>query len=116
MCIRDSGYSLWEFEVYGELTEKPNTTNIALNKPSKASSEFIDPKDGNKQYYSSLAFDGNTDKINDQQSRWVSNRKSNDEWIYVDLQDNYYISKIVLNWEGACGKEYKLQVSNDGEN
>ena len=110
------GYSLWEFEVYGELTEKPNTTNIALNKPSKASSEFIDPKDGNKQYYSSLAFDGNTDKINDQQSRWVSNRKSNDEWIYVDLQDNYYISKIVLNWEGACGKEYKLQVSNDGEN
>ena len=110
------GYSLWEFEVYGELTEKPNTTNIALNKPSKASSEFIDPNDGNKQYYSSLAFDGNTDKINDQQSRWVSNRKSNDEWIYVDLQDNYYISKIVLNWEGACGKEYKLQVSNDGEN
>ncbi|WP_418552946.1 discoidin domain-containing protein, partial [Longibaculum muris] len=110
------GYSLWEFEVYGELAEKPNTTNIALNKPSKASSEFIDTKDGNKQYYSSLAFDGNTDKIDGQQSRWVSNRDySNDEWIEVDLQDSYYISKIVLNWEGTSKHEYKILVSDDHE-
>ena len=115
------GYSIWEFEVYGALVgeqsePEPEEINIALNKPSKASSEYIDPNDGSKQYYSSLAFDGSSTAINGKQSRWVSNRKSNDEWIYVDLQDNYYISKIVLNWEGACGKEYKLQVSNDGEN
>ncbi len=114
------GFSLWEFEVYGELEEPEN---IALNKPSKASSEFLDTKDGNKKYYSSLAFDGNTDKIDGKQSRWVSLRRkesapeySDHQWIYVDLQDYYSIKKIALNWEGACGKEYKLQVSDDAEN
>lgn len=108
------GYSLWEFEVYGDLVSIVESENSALNKPSKASSEFLDNKDGNKVYYSSLAFDGSTDKINGKQSRWVSKRNSNDEWIYVDLQDTYDISKVVLNWEGACGKEYKIQVSENG--
>ena len=113
------GYSLWEFEVYGEAVlelENPNV-NLALNKSSNASSEYVDSKDGNKTYESSLAFDGKgTNEIVDgKQSRWVSNRKSNDEWIYVDLQDIYNISKVILNWEGSGAKKYKVQVSNDGQ-
>lgn len=36
--------------------------------------------------------------------------------VYVDLQASYEISNIVLNWEGAYAKEYKLQVSEDAEN
>ena len=48
--------------------------------------------------------------------RWVSNRDySNDEWIYVDLEDTYDISKIVLNWEGDSKHEYKILVSDDQE-
>ena len=43
--------------------------------------------------------------VDGKQSRWVSNRKSNDEWIYVDLQDIYNISKVILNWEGRSCKE-----------
>lgn len=109
------GYSLWEFEVYGDSVSIGESENSALNRTSKASSEYLDTKDGNKVYYSSLAFDGSTDKVDGKQSRWVSNRNSNDEWIYVDLHDTYDISKVVLNWEGACGKEYKIQVSENGE-
>ena len=113
------GYSLWEFEVYGEAVLEPENPNVnlALNKSSNASSEYVDSKDGNKTYESSLAFDGKgTNKIVDgKQSRWVSNRKSNDEWIYVDLQDIYNISKVILNWEGSGAKKYKVQVSNDGQ-
>ena len=114
------GYSIWEFEVYGALVgeqsePEPEEINIALNKPSKASSEYIDPNDGSKQYYSSLAFDGSSTAINGKQSRWVSNRNSNDEWIYVDLEDTYDISKIVLNWEGTSKHEYKILVSDDQE-
>ena len=109
------GYSLWEFEVYGEAVLEPENPNVnlALN----ASSEYVDSKDGNKTYESSLAFDGKgTNEIVDgKQSRWVSNRKSNDEWIYVDLQDIYNISKVILNWEGSGAKKYKVQVSNDGQ-
>ena len=111
------GINIFEIEVYGVYTEEEAVeTNIALNKPSYASSEYIDIKDGNKKYVSSLAFDGRTDKIDGQASRWVSNRETSDEWIYVDLEDYYDISKVVLNWEGACGKEYKIQVSTDAKN
>ncbi|MEO2235843.1 discoidin domain-containing protein [Thomasclavelia ramosa] len=113
------GYSLWEFEVYGEAVLEPENPNVnlALNKSSNASSGYVDSKDGNKTYESSLAFDGKgTNEIVDgKQSRWVSNRKSNDEWIYVDLQDIYNISKVILNWEGSGAKKYKVQVSNDGQ-
>ena len=116
--VNKFGYSIWEFEVYGALVgeqsePEPEEINIALNKPSKASSEYID---GGKQYYSSLAFDGSSATINGKQSRWVSNRDySNDEWIYVDLEDTYDISKIVLNWEGDSKHEYKILVSDDQE-
>ena len=113
------GYSLWEFEVYGTAVLEPEdpNTNLALNKDSKASSQYTDSKDGNKTYESSLAFDGKgtNETVDGKQSRWVSNRESNDEWIYVDLNDVYNISKVVLNWEGNGAKEYKIQVSNDGE-
>lgn len=104
------GYSIYEFEVYGEAYSLPN---VALHKESKASSEYLDTKDGGKVYYSSLAFDGNTSSINGKQSRWVSNRESDNEWIYVNLDGKHEISSIVLNWEGKNTHEYKVQISND---
>ncbi|WP_372629331.1 discoidin domain-containing protein [Cohnella sp.] len=45
-------------------------------------------------------------------SYWSSNA-SDKEWIYVDLQDQYVINKVRLNWEEAYGRSYKIQVSND---
>ncbi|WP_162272660.1 polysaccharide lyase family 8 super-sandwich domain-containing protein [Paenibacillus tuaregi] len=45
-------------------------------------------------------------------SYWSSN-DSDHEWIYVDLQNQFLINKVRLNWEKAYGKSYKIQVSND---
>ncbi len=116
------GINIFEFKVYGEYTDGEPEENVALNKPSSASSVFIDEKDGNKEYTSSLAFDGNTGSINGKQSRWVSYRRKehpdenvDDQWISVDLEDSYKISRVVLNWEGNGGKEYKVQISDNGE-
>ena len=114
----DYGYSLWEFEVYGNTILESNSPNenISLNKDSVTSSEYTDSKDGNKTYKSLLAFDGLgiNQKVNGQDSRWVSRRDwSDDEWIYVDLGGVSSINKVVLEWEGAGAKEYKIQVSND---
>lgn len=54
-----------------------------------------------------LAVDGNNN------TRWASLYTDN-QWISVDLGQLYSINKVVLNWESAYGKQYKIQVSQDG--
>ncbi len=46
-------------------------------------------------------------------TRWSSNF-ADDAWMTVDLGDVYAVNKVVLNWEGAYGKAYKVQTSIDG--
>ncbi|WP_369946238.1 discoidin domain-containing protein [Vitiosangium sp. GDMCC 1.1324] len=48
-------------------------------------------------------------------TRWSSGFTDN-EWISVDLGATTTISRVLLNWETAYGKNYKIQVSNDGTN
>jgi hypothetical protein len=48
-------------------------------------------------------------------SRWAS-QFSDAEWIYIDLGASSDISRVVLNWEGAYGKAYNIQVSADATN
>lgn len=95
------GFSIWEFEVYGTLTPPP--ANLALNKPATAKNSSNDQQTPEK------AFDGSTG------SRW-SGHQDDDNWIAVDLEDTYIIESVVLNWEDSYAKEYKIQVSDDGEN
>jgi hypothetical protein len=45
-------------------------------------------------------------------SSWSSNA-SDDEWIYMDLQDHYMINKVRLHWDKAYGRSYRIQVSDD---
>ena len=51
----------------------------------------------------------------DKQTRWGS-AFTDDEYIYVDLGKTYQIGKVVLTWEAAYGKDYDIQVSEDGNN
>ncbi|MEU1292741.1 discoidin domain-containing protein [Streptomyces sp. NPDC005840] len=46
-------------------------------------------------------------------TRW-SSATTDDQWLQVDLGATASISKIVLNWEAAYGKDYKIQSSPDG--
>jgi beta-glucanase (GH16 family) len=73
-----------------------NNTNLALNKPAFASS-------GNP----ALAVDGNSTG-----TRWESTF-SDPQWIYVDLQATYNITKVILKWETASAQSYKIQTSSD---
>lgn len=75
--------------------------NIALHKPVKASSSE------HPLYLPRYVNDGN---IN---SRW-SSAFSDSQYIAIDLEKNYHIHKVVLNWEKASGKFYYIDVSNDG--
>jgi hypothetical protein len=91
------GYSLYEFEVYGR-----GDTNVALNQPTTTSSV-------NNNNVGANAVDGSTG------SRWES-AYSDPQWIYVDLGATRIIHAVNLDWEGACGSNYLIQVSNDATN
>jgi beta-glucosidase len=53
------------------------------------------------------ALDGRTD------TRW-SSLSTDNEWLKVDLGTTGSISGIVLDWESAYGKGYRIEVSADG--
>ncbi|WP_406378708.1 discoidin domain-containing protein [Streptomyces sp. NBC_01618] len=46
-------------------------------------------------------------------TRWASKYTDN-EWIAVDLGSLLPVSRIVLDWETAAGRDYDVQVSDDG--
>ncbi|MDR0533128.1 MAG: discoidin domain-containing protein [Verrucomicrobiales bacterium] len=51
----------------------------------------------------------------DDNTRWASPRADN-QWIAIDLQTPTRFSSVGLSWESAYGKEFKIQVSDDGSN
>jgi hypothetical protein len=79
----------------------PISVDLALNKHAVASSV---QSGGN--YAATNAFDGSLS------SRWSSNFSS-PQWIYVDLGGSYSVNRVVLHWERAYAKAYRIQVSNN---
>ncbi len=54
------------------------------------------------------AIDGNPS------SRWSSDHSNdNNAWIYVDLGGAYNVQQVVLSWETAYARGYKIQVSDN---
>ena len=54
----------------------------------------------------SAAVDGDTG------TRW-SSAATDDQWLQVDLGATTSVTRVVLNWEAAYGKDYKIQISQD---
>lgn len=77
-----------------------NISNLALEKPVSASSEFTP---------ATLGVDG------DEKSRWSADDKDN-QWYLVDLQSTYDIKKVIIEWEGAYCGDYSVAVSTDNVN
>lgn len=74
--------------------------NIALGKPVTASTY---------ENYGTIASYVNDGIAN---TRW-SSASTDAEWIRVDLGQVYKLSSVVLTWEAAYGKEYKIQGSTN---
>ncbi|HET9503735.1 MAG TPA: discoidin domain-containing protein [Hymenobacter sp.] len=89
------GYSLFEFAIY---PYDPNP-NLAFGKPATASASPMQAV--------ANAFDGNG------KSRWES-AYTDAQYITVDLGAVQTIDRIRLTWEAALGKDFTLDVSNDG--
>lgn len=69
-----------------------------------------------KSAYASTENGGNgANYVTDSNSstRWES-EYSNYQWVYVDLGSSQIFDCVEIEWEGAYGKAYYLQVSDDG--
>lgn len=95
------GYSIYELEVYGTLT---NTSNLALNKTVTTSSVETTGLEGK------YAVDANTG------TRWASTLYADPQWLTVDLGASYSIGEVKISWEAAYAKDYLVQVSADNTN
>ncbi|MEU0742220.1 discoidin domain-containing protein [Streptomyces sp. NPDC006134] len=80
-------------------------TNVALNKPTTASS--FQASYGDCPCEPAEATDGRAD------TRWASDW-SDPQWIRVDLGAPTAIRKLQLHWDPAYAKSYEVQVSDDG--
>ncbi len=79
------------------------TENIALNKSATASSQETN------NLIPSKAVDG----VKDQNSRWASSVRSNEEWLKVDLQKKSTIKTVVIDWERRNATSYAIQISDN---
>ncbi|MGK5671334.1 discoidin domain-containing protein [Micromonospora sp. URMC 106] len=98
------GYSLWEFQVYGETGGADpacGSANAAQGRPATASSVE------NAGLPASAAVDG------DPGTRWASTA-SDPQWLRVDLGGTRTICRVVLTWEAAYARAFQLQTSDDG--
>ncbi|MFH1369209.1 MAG: discoidin domain-containing protein [Elusimicrobiota bacterium] len=50
----------------------------------------------------------------DMNTRW-SSEFSDDNWIVLQLKKKATIKKVVIDWETACAKSYKILVSNNNK-
>src|SRR5258705_10311946 len=76
---------------------------LSLNKPVSVSS--IE----GSSFGGAFAVDGNLS------TRWASVEGHDPEWITVDLGSAATISRVVLKWEAAYGKAYRIELSADNQ-
>ncbi|WP_433334373.1 discoidin domain-containing protein [Spirillospora sp. CA-294931] len=88
------GYSLWSLQVFG----MPDLARGRATTASSAEVERLGP---------SNATDG------DPGTRWASEYTDN-EWLSVDLGAPASIRHVLLDWEDARGRDYDVEVSDDG--
>lgn len=108
------GVSVRELEVYGVggLNEpERNLENLALDKPTAASSER---ETWNTLRESKYAVDGEYNYF------WQSLAKDgdeelNNEWWQVDLKKEYTLGKIIMQWGDKFGRMFEIQTSLDGK-
>ena len=122
---RATGYgcSLFEFQVWGTGgSNKPPVDygdNLALNKTVKCSGTrdewwmynadgTINP-DAYKQVKPENAVDG------DKNTSFTSYQGEADQWIYVDLGDEYNVGRVITRFNEDAGKIYDVQVSKDAK-
>ncbi|HEX2549670.1 MAG TPA: discoidin domain-containing protein, partial [Gammaproteobacteria bacterium] len=100
--------SIYDFEVFGSQAGPPptnNPINLAMNKPSTASSQY------SNDYGPAMATDADT-----MLTRWCASNGTNGQWLKVDLGKDSTLVKSRVKWESYGVWKYKVEISSDNVN
>jgi len=95
-------------KMYGEASSGSNPGEINL-----ARGGIAEASRSEGSYTPNLAIDGSSTT---RWSSYQSGTENDNQWIYIDLGDTYKVNKVILNWEAAYGKSYRIEVSTSGTN
>ncbi|WP_169746469.1 discoidin domain-containing protein [Demequina oxidasica] len=113
------GYSLWEFQVFGSAgvdgggdggdggDNGGGATQCGSDDVALLGTATADSFENEDYYPASNAVDGKAD------TRWASGT-DDDAALTVDLGQSTAVCGVDLDWEGAYGKGFKIQLSNNG--
>ncbi len=130
------GCSFYEFQAYGDngFVKRPANygTNLALNKPVVSRKNTIIKNDKEvevdvRDEWWMYDSDGNLledaynnvkpeNAVDGDAGTSYTSYQGDDQWIYVDLQQEYTIGRIIINWNADAGKIYDVEVSSDATN
>ena len=85
------------------LAAQTKMPNLALNCPAEASSVE------NQNLLPEFAVDGKT------KTRWSSAHRDDPQWFKVDLGAVKTVGRVVVFWETAAAKAYRIQLSLNGK-
>ncbi|HEY0454351.1 discoidin domain-containing protein [Actinophytocola sp.] len=106
------GYSLWEFQVYGNGSTGPGPDGLlSYGKPATASTYQNDGACGGCTPAKVTDYDPATRWATSATNGWVD-----PGWITIDLGATATVSKVVLQWDPAYAVSYQIQVSDDNAN
>ena len=133
------GYSLWEFEIYTGSSGPTNTatltattgpsltpTRTSTTGPSLTPTQTLTPPPSGSTNLAAwhtavssadenVGLGANYVTDTSLTSRW-SSPASDPQWIYVDLGATATVTRVVLRWETAYGKNFQIQTSADAVN
>jgi hypothetical protein len=104
----EAGFEIWKggqglaTTNFSFTASQGQTSGTLLSQGHNASASSLE----NASFPAANAVDGSTS------TRWSSAFQDN-QWITVDLGASHQISTVVLNWEAAFARAYRVQVSND---
>jgi len=96
-------------KMYGDVSVVSNPSEINLARSGTATAS----REEGTNFAANLAIDGVSTT---RWSSYQSGAENNNQWIAVDLGNTYKVNKVVLNWEAAFGKSYRIEVSTNGTN
>ena len=92
-------YAIREFKISAKSFVE--SSNVALDKPSYVSS--VESPGTNAKHFVN---DG------DFSTYWASEYNDN-EWVIIDLQEDYILEELKIHWEGSYSKRYAIEISSD---